>query len=65
MSGLPWWGWLMISGVCYSVQEMLKPDTEIDEEGLGKELFRNFLIGLTCLTALIALIRFVKLVWVG
>ncbi len=62
-SDLPWWGWLLLAVICWCFQWAIGEYTE--EGSLRAWAFRLVLIAGAVLSALIAVVRFVKWVWQG
>jgi hypothetical protein len=61
LASIPWWGWLIIGGVCYFVQLNLSIGEDLGSRTQAK--FRIVFVALCALSLLICVIRFVKWVW--
>ena len=62
-TSIPWWAWLLIAALCWFLQLMMSIQT--DSGSLRAWTIRIALIVGMALSALIAVIRFVKWVWQG
>ena len=61
-SSIPWWAWLMLAVIFYIAQIVMSPST--DKGSSGAWMVRGIFTAATFLCAAIAVIRFVKWVWV-
>jgi hypothetical protein len=62
-SNIPWWAWLLAAVASYFIQLMMSPST--DKGSSGAWAVRIGFIVVMFFSAIVAVIRFVKWVWMG